>query len=273
MESNKDNNLQNASKIINKILKVDNTLCFGKRVLTSSSDSIFQQEVLIQSRAHYHLLVISSTAVEDILHLQDEVNSKLDKSISLSILVHTEDEIAHALAGGSRLFHKIFQKADQMYLDSHFKMLLSNSPVVSPANAQMLWQDHYDKAVTFQESAGNLLGIDDNSASLYLIIQSLERAAAGLLQACLDYQPKSSDLTYLLPLCNVLSNQFGNIFPRKTVSDERHFQLLSRAKCFAGRAAVMPEDPFTVFFLHQQCTQWLNIAGVFFKSTAHADCT
>jgi hypothetical protein len=269
MESNKDNNLQNASKIISKILKVDNMLCFGKRIITSSSDSIFQKQCFTQSRAHYHILIISGTAVEDILHLQDEINSKLDKSTSLSLLIHTEDEIAHALAGGSRLFHKIFQKADQMYLHSHFKMLLCNSPFVSPANAQMLWQDHYDKAVTYQESAGNLLGIDDNSAALYLIIQSLEQAATGLLQGGLDYQAKHSDVTYLLPLCNVLSTRLESIFPCKTPADERHFRLLSKARYFTGKPAAMPEDPFTVFFLHQQSAEWIKAAREIFESTRH----
>jgi hypothetical protein len=273
MELNKDKNLQDVSNIINSLLKVDNILCFGERSQTSGSDSIFQKTPLIQSRLHYHLLVISETEVSDILQLQNEVNVQLDKSVSISLLLHKEDEIAHALAAGSRLFHKIFQKADQMYLHSHFKILLSNPPAAGPANALMLWQDQYQKASAFQESAGNLLGIDDNSASLYLIIQSLEHAANGLLQACLDYQPKHSDLAYLLPLCGVLSNQFESIFPRSTPADEGHFQLLSKARCLAGKAAVMPEDPFTVFFLHQQSVEWLKAARDVFEQTPAADRT
>jgi hypothetical protein len=271
MESNKDKNLQGASKIINRLLKVDNILCLGERSLTSESDNIFQKMPLIQNRSHYHLMVISETEVSDILQLQDEVNGQLDKSVSISLLVHTEDEIAQALAAGSRFFHKIIQKADQMYLHTHFKTLFCNSPVASPANALLLWQDQYQKATAFQESAGNLLGIDDNSASLYLITQSLEHAATGLLQACLDYQPKHSDPTYLLPLCDVLSNQFESIFPRETPADEGHFRLLSKARCFAGKATVMPEDPFTIFFLHQQSAEWLKAARHVFEQTSDTD--
>ncbi|HMI05608.1 MAG TPA: hypothetical protein VK541_24170 [Pedobacter sp.] len=269
MELNKDKNLQDASKIINRLLKVDNILCFGERSWRSVNDSIFQQTALIQSRQHYYLTVISETEVRDILQLQDELNGQMDKSVSISLLVHTEDEIAHALAAGSRFFHKIFQKADQMYLHSHFKTQFCNSPVADPANALMLWQDHYQKATAFQESAGNLLGIDDNSASLYLIIESLEHACTGLLQACLDYQPKRSDLTYLLPLCNILSNQLESIFPRKTPADESHFQLLSKRKCFTDKNPNGPEDPFTIFFLHQQCVEWLKAAREVFESSRH----
>jgi len=256
MELNKNNNLQAASKIINKILNVDNILCFGERSLTSSRDSVFQKTALIQNRAYYHLMVISETEVKDILQLQNEVNGQLDQSLAISLLVHTEDEIAHALSNDSRFFHKIFQRADQMYLQSRFSRLSCNSPAAEPANVLMIWQDHYQKAVAFHESAGILLGIDDNSASLNLIIQSLEHASTGLLQACLDYQPKHSDLNYVLPICNILSSQLENIFPCKTLKGENHFQL--------------SEDPFTVFFLHQQCVEWIKAARQVVEQARHA---
>jgi hypothetical protein len=273
MELNKDKNLQDVSKIINSLLKVDNILCFGERSRTSGSDSVFQKTALVQSRLHYHLIVISETEIRDILQFQEEVNGQIDKSVSVSLLVHTEDEIAHALAAGSRFFQKIIQKTDQMHLHSHFKTQLCDSPAADPANALMLWQDHYQKAIALQESAGNLLGIDDNSASLYLIIQSLENAATGLLQACLDYQPKHKDLAYLLPLCDTLSTQLGSIFPRETPADQNHFQLLSRCKYFTDKNADLPEDPFTIFFLHQQCVEWLNAAREVFESSRHTDHT
>lgn len=273
MELTKTNKLQSVSKIINDILKNDGILCFGEQSLTFSNNNVFQGAPFIQNKAHYHLLVISDAEIEDVLLLETKINSQLDHSSSVSLFIHTETEIIHALAGNSRFFHKIFQQADQMYLQSHYKMQFGDMQGAEPADTLMIWQEHYDKAVMFLESAGNLLGIDDNSASLYLIIESLEHACTGLLLSCLDYQPKHSDLTYVLPLCNILSSQLESIFPRKTPADESHFQLLSKSKCFTGKGAVMPEDPFTIFFLHQQCAEWLKAAREVFESSGHIEHT
>jgi hypothetical protein len=269
MELTKTNKLQSVSKIINDIIKTEGILCFGEQSLTLSNNNVFQRAPFIQNKTHYHLLVISDTEIEDILKLEAKINNQLDHSSSISLFIHTETEIIHALAGNSRFFHKIFQQADQMYLQSHYKKQFSDIPMAEPADALMIWQKHYDKALMFLESAGNLLGIDDNSASLYLLIESLEHACTGLLQSCLDYQPKHSDLTYILPLSNILSSQLESIFPRKTPADESHFQLLSKSKCFARKGAAMPEDPFTICFLHQQCAQWLKAAREVFESAGH----
>jgi hypothetical protein len=267
MELMKNNKLQSASKIINDVLKNHGILCFGEQSLISSNNNVFQKAEFIQNKAHYHLLVISDTEIEDILQLQTEINSQLDQSSSVSLFVHTETEITNALADNSRFFHKIFQKADQICLQSHYEIQFCDTSEAEPANKLTIWQYHYNKAIAFQESASHLLGIDDNSASLYLIIQSLEHACTGLLQTCLDYQPKHSDLTYVLPLCNILSDQLESIFPRKTPADESNFQLLSKSKYFAGKCAVMPEDSFTIFFLHQQCVKWIKAARDVFEST------
>ncbi|WP_285055801.1 hypothetical protein [Pedobacter ginsengisoli] len=270
MELMKTNKLQSVSKIINDILKNDGILCFGEQSLTFSNNNVFQRTPFIQNKVHYHLLVISDAEIEDILQLETKINSQLDHSSSISLFIHTETEIIRALACNSRFFHKIFQQADQMYLQSHYKIQFGDMAVTEPADALMIWQEHYNKAVMFLESAGNLLGIDDNSASLYLIIECLEHACAGLLQSCLDYQPKHTDLTYVLPVCNILSSQLESIFPRKTPVDESHFQLLSKSKRLTGKGTVMPEDSFTVFFLHQQCVEWIKAARQVVEQARHA---
>lgn len=266
MELKKSSNLKIVSKIINKTLNIPSgLLCFGERSSTTTSSSIFRKtEDISHTHIHYDLLIISQTMVHDILQLQEKISRSL-LNTSVNLLVHTEKEIEEAFANGNLFFLRIFQKANLEQLNSDFSSW-SFASQLCRQNMSGIWRAHFQEAVSFHKAANKLLILKNNSAAFSMIIQSLEQACIGLLRACLDYQPKYTDLAYLIPFCDMLSNEFEHIIPRKTIRDRAYFQLLSKSKICSSHPSTLLNDPFTIVLLSKQCEEFLKIAGNVFES-------
>jgi len=252
------NNLKILTNYISEVLKVDIILCLGTGRWTVERQSLLQTQPVDHTQFHYDLLVVSDTEVLDIVKLQNDCCNETKMTVNL--LIHTGEEVAHLLAEGNRFFHTIFKKADHLYLASSFQDMLDKISIAGQPYGALVWEDHYAKALHLHQSAEKM---EDPNTAVDLIVESMEIICIGLLRSRLGYNPQHTGLAYLLPLCGLISNKFYRIF-----STGINELLLLQTKDHIGH---LSGGSLLVSVLHQQFGEFLKAVDAFCNAPTYME--
>jgi HEPN domain-containing protein len=210
--------------------EIEYVICFGCTQDNKAAVSCFVDDVK-QCHTHYFLLIITS-GVNRIEHeVQDYVNRHF-VGLKITTLVHGTETVGEAVEQGSRFFNVVCRNGMQLYSKSGLRLNLdlpSLSPAVILEKAERHYFNRYNRAIGFVEAARECFNKGYYANSVFMLHQAVEQACIAMVRVYLAYRSDIHNLSRLLDLTLCFSADPSGAFPRKTVEDQRLFQLLLKS--------------------------------------------
>ncbi|TDQ07713.1 hypothetical protein [Pedobacter metabolipauper] len=222
--------------LINAHLNAESIFCFDERVAyPDQRKGTFLINRQLQEKTHLYLLVISDAGNKEPDVLKWEINTiqkavaDLHTAISVTLLVHTAQEVAEALRNNERFFSTVIKTSDMIYFKPElqsFKDLVRVKNISDEVFNQIQWQNRCKRADDFFTVAGEVFDEVNGEVTLCQMVMSMEQICLGLIELFLGYRPKFTDLENLIPICDCINEEFEKIMPRTDDHDQEIYVLL-----------------------------------------------
>lgn len=187
-------------------------------------------------QSDFDLLIVVShedlTDIADYWYLAEDRIAR-DKAIErpVNIIVHSLDEVNHALVRGEYFWVDIARDGCAMYeLPCH--PLARPKPLTS-ADAHRMASEYFDEwlssADDFFESARDAIARDKSNLAAFLLHQATERLYICFLLVRTLYFPRSHNIKFLRSLAEDKESRLVDAWPRASKIDRRRFERLKRA--------------------------------------------
>ena len=187
-------------------------------------------------QSDFDLLIVVShrdlTEIADYWYVaEDRILRDPAVSRPVNIIVHSIEEVNQALKRGEYFWVDIARDGIALYeLPRHeLAAPMPLSPVDAVRMAEGYFDDYFESATDFLQSANDAIGRDKSKLAAFLLHQATERLYICFLLVRTFYFPRSHNIKFLRSLAEDKEARLVTAWPRATKVDRRRFELLKRA--------------------------------------------
>ncbi|MBL1410235.1 HEPN domain-containing protein [Sphingobacterium faecale] len=183
---------------------------------------------------HYYLFVIMSNQNRPIMDLQNCVMQLLPKKIKVTLIQETPEQVEKKLKKGDNFQSNLLRTAEcwhtkkELSLKNEGQVLLSKNLGYS----KYLWSRRYQNAhhlIDPWSGEGSHFETLDEICS-YMLVLAIEQICLGLTKQFFNYIPPSTNLNYLLDLCDLIYPEVAADFQRNRLEQRSLIRQLIKAQ-------------------------------------------
>lgn len=243
---------------INKLMNTAYIFCYGHRSNNSHTDTLFWRAENTASKSlHYDFLVITPHKMDTPAINCMEITHPDGLSLSLTLIVHTLEEVTQGIKENNRFYHTVVNRAEKVYANTESLPAELQTPFNQKADEALTLSHSYTFYENLEVYSQMIYTIEKPHLSVPLICEMLKQACLLLIYVRMGYEPENYTLADLLNLCNSIDRRCENIIPRITEADRYHYQLLIQGY-WKGKYGI-DREPITVY-LHKTCDDFTALA-------------
>lgn len=179
---------------------------------------------------HYYLFVIMSNQHKPIVDLQNCVMQLLPEKIKLTLIQETAEQVEKKLKKGDAFRTNLLQSAECWYKDREFIGGETESQTIDLEKSRREWDQRYLNAMDLNFASAECSNDINRETQAYLSAMTIEQICLGVITLFLGYTPVTSNLNYLMNLCDIICPDITIIFHREDTTQKRQFNLLIEAQ-------------------------------------------
>lgn len=239
-------------------------ICFGCLSTSEIYSSCFM-EPFSDNTAHYFLLMVCPHTYRVEHNAQDYCTTHFNHG-EITLLSHTAEAVADAIASGNPFFIKVIKDGLLLYSSDGIVINTTELPEIDPVGtlnqAEKYAHHHINMSRGFMRSAKECITQGYYKNGLFLMHQALEQMLMGLIRVHTAYRCDIHLISRLLNFCKCFSSKPGAIFPRNTDGEKRMFKLIQEGYNSSRYSSTFEVDAEDVQILFQQVNRLLDLASV-----------
>ncbi|MDR2284729.1 MAG: HEPN domain-containing protein [Sphingobacterium sp.] len=215
---------------------------------------------------HYYLFAIMSNQNRPIVDLQNCVMQLLPEKIKITLIAESPEQVEKKLNKGDVFRTNLLQLAECWYRDREFLKEGVQMQDMNLIYRQECWTNRHSKV------RGLNLALKECSYDMglgtmaYLLALSLEQSCLSLLNDHLNYTPNSTNLNYLMDICEVFYPTISSVFGRHNERQQTIFSLLIEAQNKYRYSATFIIDPAKLEVLKDNIAQFSDDVSNFIRA-------
>lgn len=248
--------------LLSGLLNVDRIYRIGYRISSALHDGLFKSNLCSQ---HFELLVITQQPGDiDVLNLQRTINDNKDINASVTLLLHSKENVLEALKENNRFFDEILRSGNLIYQQEGLSWGLDlphydGSKELS--NAKLSWYHRQQRAEALMVAAANITEDETGIVEAWLLNQAMEQVCLGFIFVSIGYEPNQPSLSYLFDICRCINPAIEEVFPTAGPDDKDIFNLLVTSVESIRHQIVISIHPTDLGLLHRRCCSWMEKAA------------
>jgi hypothetical protein len=210
-------------------LGVCTIFAFGYRNNTSLLGNLLAPQVNTgTTRHHFYLLVLSAKDFPNgASNLANTLAELTNKTITVSLLLHRETELATQQASQQWFFDEVLRYGQRLYLDATAPpYLLNHRPLRNIEGDRIYWLKCMGVAQFNLNAAAESEQLEVELCKIALLHSTCVQIALGLLRVFLGYTPNEFGLKYLLQLCGSFTDLPSQLFHQQTPEAIKRYKML-----------------------------------------------
>ncbi|GGH05208.1 HEPN domain-containing protein [Sphingobacterium alkalisoli] len=209
--------------------------CFGHRQQSDQYINLIDDQQDHQVIHHYYLFTVySENQIKTPLqNLQNAVEQLLPEYIRITVLVF-EHEHFQKQCDKSNTFHTtLLQQSDLWHEDQQHNITLPDNLQIASINVnqqKILWMKTHRNAEHLYHAHTEDMYFGSEEVACYGLALALEQACLGLMRVFWQFQPQSTNLNYLMRLCNLICPKATSVFVLDHPGQYAIFKLLVDAQ-------------------------------------------
>ena len=181
---------------------------------------------------HYYLFAIMSNQSRPIMDLQNCAMQLLPEKIKVTLIQETPEQLEKKLKKGDLFRTNLLQAGECWYSDRSYNAKSEQFEETDNnlSSRMSIWAIHKYNAYQLETANNQSYGDLESNTTAYLLCLSLEQTCLGLIKEHLQYKPSSTNLTYLMELCDIICPAVTSIFFRHHKYHADLFHLLIEAQ-------------------------------------------
>ena len=179
----------------------------------------------------YFLIITSNSEQRNSLSLVSMVEESCQGIAPVIVFVHNADNVITAATGGNHFFASILLHRSLVYLSGDL-LLPKPGPLNYPLHlqaARKIWERWYGMSLEFSEGAKFYVERKNYRLALFSLHQATECILKAINRAVTGYRIEVHNLSRLLTISTLFSNNLMDVFPMKTEDGILEFDLLKHA--------------------------------------------
>jgi HEPN domain-containing protein len=208
---------------------------FGYRQQFDQSINLLNGKQDHQEVHHYHLLILhpENQISIPLQNFQNAVEQLLPEYIRTTFLVFEHGHFQKQ-CDKSNTFHTILlQQSDLWHENQQHSITLPDNLQIAPINLnelKILWMKTHRNAEHLYHAHTEDLYFGSEEVACYGLALALEQACLGLMRVFWQFQPQSTNLNYLMRLCNLICPKATSVFVLDHPGQYAIFKLLVDAQ-------------------------------------------
>lgn len=213
--------------------KVHGLYCFAYVTRQDSMCNLLNVQQSHNEIHHYYLFVIMSNQNRPIMDLQNCVMQLLPEKIKVTLIVESPEAVKNSLKKGGNFQTNLLRTAECWHTDKEI-LFKDVEQMTYPENLgylKYLWAKRHETAnFLIDPWSGEDTFTPLNEICSYMLVLAIEQVCLGLTKQFFDYTPSSTNLHYLLDLCDLICPEVTADFQRDRTEQKTTFNQLIRAQ-------------------------------------------
>ncbi|ERJ57820.1 HEPN domain-containing protein [Sphingobacterium paucimobilis] len=227
--------------------QVHGLYCFAYVTRQDSMCNLLNVQQSHQEIHHYYLFAIMSNQNRPIMDLQNCVMQLLPEKIKVTLIQETPEQVEKKLKKGDVFRTNLMQAGECWYRnrdrDREYIKDVGDLEIetIDWLKLENKWKNHQKKAHDLKYLPNEFAYEVEYEATIFLLALSLEQICLGLLNTHLRYAPRSTNLNYMMDLCEAFYPNLCSVFVRHNKHNQIYFSALAEAQgqykhsdCFFG---------------------------------------
>jgi len=214
--------------------QVHDLYCFAYVTRQDSMCNLLNVQQSHHEIHHYYLFAVMSNQNRPIMDLQNCVMQLLPEKIKVTLIQETPEQVEKKLKKGDVFRTNLLQAGECWYRDREFLKqgeLIEILKSENKLNDRMkIWESHLDISIDLNRVKDNGCGFIEDRTTAYLLSLSLEQSCLGLIKEHLQFHPTTTNLFYLMDLCDIICPDVTSIFLRHNNQYKAFFHVLVSAQ-------------------------------------------
>ncbi len=209
--------------------KVHGLYCFAYVTRQDSMCNLLNVQQSHNEIHHYYLFAIMSNQNRPIMDLQNCVMQLLPDKIKVTLIQETAEQVEKKLKKGNIFRTNLLQAGECWYeFKSTSTISKESSPKVQSEN--FFWTKRIENADVLRTALKEPVLEHTIETYYYIIGLSIEQICMGLIKHFYSFIPTTTNLNYLMDLCESICPDVSSIFSRDTLKDKKSFNQLIKAQ-------------------------------------------
>lgn len=182
---------------------------------------------------HYYLFAIMANQSKPIVDLQNCAMQLLPEKIKITLIVESPEAVKNSLKKGSNFQTNLLHTAECWHTNKEIR-IKDVEPMTSQENLgylKYLWGKRHETAnFLIDPWSGEDTITPLNEICSYMLVLAIEQVCLGLTKQFFNYTPSSTNLHYLLDLCDLICPEVTADFQRNRPEQKTIFNQLIRAQ-------------------------------------------
>ncbi|MFD2554346.1 HEPN domain-containing protein [Sphingobacterium tabacisoli] len=179
---------------------------------------------------HYYLFAIMSNQNRPIMDLQNCIMQLLPDKIKVTLIQETPEQVEKKLKKGDVFRTNLLQAGECWYRDREFIGEKTGTQTVDLEKSRKEWNQRYHNAMDLNFASAECSDDINRETQAYLSAITIEQICLGVITLLLHYTPATSNLNYLMNICDILCPDITIIFDREDPIQKLQFNLLMEAQ-------------------------------------------
>ncbi|SKB67401.1 HEPN domain-containing protein [Sphingobacterium nematocida] len=178
---------------------------------------------------HYYLFAIMADQSKPIVDLQNCVMQLLPEKIKVTLIQETPEQVEKKLKKGDVFRSNLLQIGEYWY-EFKSSSIISKESSSTVQFENFFWTKRFENAYVLHNTLKEPVLEHTIETYYYIIGLSIEQICMGLIKHSYNFIPTSTNLNYLMDLCDSICPNVSSIFPRNTLKDKKSFNRLIKAQ-------------------------------------------
>ncbi|MCY4781164.1 HEPN domain-containing protein [Sphingobacterium sp. UT-1RO-CII-1] len=181
---------------------------------------------------HYYLFAIMSNQNRPIMDLQNCVMQLLPEKIKVTLIQESPEQVEKKLKKGDVFRTNLLQAGECWYRDREYIKDVRDLEIetIDWLKLENKWKNYQKKAHDLKYLPNEFAYEVEYETTIFLLALSLEQICLGLLNTHLRYAPHSTNLNYMMDLCQAFYPNLCSVFVRHNKHNQIHFSALVKAQ-------------------------------------------
>ena len=230
---NNTDHFQPLIRLLREVTPAQYIFLLGTTEVTRTAKSIFNKETPVceEIEQYYLLVLIPHNSQETNNQTQEHIESKCQPFYPVTAMVLDTIQFIDWLKEGHPFASQVLHHAEILFKEE--EVVLGDYPAISVEDVvnsnQIVHLQGLNKVVEFLAGADLFRIRQQNRMAAFMLHQAVEHALLTILKMTMGVKVNTHNLDKLIRYSSMIGFEAATIFPRKTESDRRLFQLLQRA--------------------------------------------
>ncbi|WP_037321795.1 hypothetical protein [Salegentibacter sp. Hel_I_6] len=219
-------------KVIRSLVKVHSIYWIGATKNERSSSYLFNSEFNGNLKQHYEftLLIISYEEIGDSKTFRCEVFNKMKEQVKLYSIHYSYNDIKRRLEEGDNFLSRVLLPENCLFQESPLFLTGYCYHPRKFEEIKKVWEFRLNRASYFEDKTDTVDMVNDESARMVLVSQTLLQTCAALIWVYWEWKPHYFELNLLLNLCKNFSKSPLIVLPKKSFTSKKVYSQLCHAQ-------------------------------------------